>query len=157
MKVAFYSIESKTETWVEEAKAAYQKKLKPFFSFELETIKSPPLDRDDAPIKKKREAEKILKILRPGDHLILFDEGGKIFSKSEDFAAAFGRRLETSPARVVFLIGGAFGVDASVKSKAGDLWSLSGLTLNHWVAQVVALEQIYRAMTILKRIPYHNR
>lgn len=157
MKTVFLTVETKSEPWVDEAKATYLKKLKPLLALEMESIKSPSLDRDDAQAKMKLEAEKILKHLKPGDQLILFDEGGKTFARSEEFATALGKQIERSPSRLVFLIGGAFGVHESVKEKAAATWSLSGLTFNHWIAQIAALEQLYRAMTILKRIPYHNR
>lgn len=157
MKSVFYCFETKTEPWVSEAKATYEKKIGGFFPFELAAIKSPAIDRDDSARKKKAEAEKFLKLLKPGDLLILFDETGKTFKNSESFASALQQTLERSPTRVVFLIGGAFGVDGSIKQKAFASWSLSALTMNHWVAQLMALEQIYRALTIIKKIPYHNR
>jgi 23S rRNA (pseudouridine1915-N3)-methyltransferase len=157
MKVVFYSFETKTEPWVLEAKTTYLKKIKAFIPFEVLSIKSPSIDRDDADRKKKAEAEKFLKLLQPGDLLILFDENGKTFKNSESFATVMNQIFERSPGRLVFLVGGAFGIDESVRAKAHVVWSLSGLTMNHWVAQIAALEQIYRAMTILKNLPYHNR
>lgn len=157
MKSVFYCFETKTESWVSEGKSAYEKKIGGFFPFELISIKSPSIDRDDAERKKKAEAEKFLKLLKPGDLLVLFDEGGKTFKNSEAFAASLQQTLERSPTRLVFLIGGAFGVDDSIKEKAFATWSLSLLTMNHWVAQLMALEQIYRGLTIIKKIPYHNR
>lgn len=157
MKSVFYCFETKTESWVSEGKAAYEKKIGGFFPFEMISIKSPAIDREDSARKKKAEAEKFLKLLKPGDVLILFDEAGKTFKNSETFASALHQVLDRSPTRMVFLIGGAFGVDASVRERAFATWSLSALTMNHWVAQLMALEQIYRALTIIKKIPYHNR
>jgi 23S rRNA (pseudouridine1915-N3)-methyltransferase len=157
MKVLFCSFETKTEPWVLEAKATYLKKIGAFFPFEIQSIKSPAIDRDDSERKKKAEAEKFLKILKPGDLLILFDENGKVFKNSESFATVINQIFDRSPSRLIFLVGGAFGIDESVRERAHAVWSLSGLTMNHWVAQITALEQIYRAMTILKKIPYHNR
>ena len=157
MKVIFYSFETKTEDWVLEAKTTYLKKIRAFVPFEIQSIKSPAIDREDADRKKKAEAEKFLKLLQPGDLLILFDEGGKSFKNSENFASVMQQIFERSPSRLIFLIGGAFGVDESIREKAHVIWSLSALTMNHWVAQITALEQIYRAMTIIKKLPYHNR
>jgi 23S rRNA (pseudouridine1915-N3)-methyltransferase len=157
VKAVFYSFETKTEPWVEAAKIQYQKKIQPFFPLEIVSIKSPSLDRDDSALKKKAEAEKFAKLLKPNDFLVVFDEGGKEFKTSEKFSDELNRVLDRSPSRLVFLIGGAFGIDKAIVDKAQANWSLSGLTFNHWLAQIVALEQIYRGMTILKRIPYHNR
>lgn len=57
---------------------------------------------------------------------------------------------------VAFAVGGADGFSAAVKSSATLLWSLSSLTLQHDVARVVLLEQVYRAFTILRGEPYHH-
>lgn len=157
MKIVFLSVETKSEAWVEEAKETYNTKLQGFFDFEIVHVKSPSIERDDASFKKRLEGEKVLKALKPGDKLVVFDEAGKNFASSEQFATQFQRLVEQSPQRIVFLIGGAFGVDDTVLAKAIARWSLSGLTMNHWIAQIVALEQIYRAATIIKKIPYHNR
>lgn len=58
--------------------------------------------------------------------------------------------------RSVFVIGGAFGVDETVKARAQKTICLSSMVLNHLVAKVVVLEQIYRSFTILGHLPYHN-
>jgi 23S rRNA (pseudouridine1915-N3)-methyltransferase len=157
MKSVFYVFETKTEKWVDEAKAQYQKKIAAYFPFSVEGIKSPQLSRDDAAAKKKAEAQKFLKLLKPQDYLVLFDESGETFRDSEACARNLHQILDRSPSRLIFLIGGAFGVDDSVAARAQACWSLSPLTMNHWVAQIMALEQIYRSMTIIKKIPYHNR
>jgi 23S rRNA (pseudouridine1915-N3)-methyltransferase len=57
---------------------------------------------------------------------------------------------------VIFLIGGAFGVSEEVRSRAQLKVSFSAMVFNHLVAELVALEQIYRAFTIIKNLPYHN-
>jgi 23S rRNA (pseudouridine1915-N3)-methyltransferase len=54
------------------------------------------------------------------------------------------------------LIGGAFGFGNEIRERADWTWSLSSMVLNHHVAQAVVLEQVYRAFTIWKNIPYHN-
>jgi 23S rRNA (pseudouridine1915-N3)-methyltransferase len=68
-----------------------------------------------------------------------------------------GRVLESGKSRLVFVIGGAYGFSDEVYARADMKWSLSALTFNHWLAQLAALEQVYRGLTILKGIPYHNR
>ena len=71
---------------------------------------------------------------------------------------AFARSLEKLGARgkgtIAFVIGGADGLPASVSKAAHDRWSLSSLTFPHRLARLVLVEQIYRAMTILKGAPY---
>jgi 23S rRNA (pseudouridine1915-N3)-methyltransferase len=70
----------------------------------------------------------------------------------------FARELERAGSRgkgtVAFLIGGADGIPSAISKAAHDRWSLSGLTFPHRLARLVLVEQIYRAMTILRGEPY---
>ncbi|PKO51896.1 MAG: 23S rRNA (pseudouridine(1915)-N(3))-methyltransferase RlmH, partial [Betaproteobacteria bacterium HGW-Betaproteobacteria-2] len=54
------------------------------------------------------------------------------------------------------VIGGADGLHASLKKKAGWLWSLSKLTMPHGMVRVVLAEQLYRAWTVIQNHPYHR-
>lgn len=157
MKMSFLIVEGRPPDWVGTARAEYVAKLSPFVKFEVRSLKSPIGDRDSADVKRKREGEKILAELDAKDMLILFDEGGKLADSSEAFAAQLGRVLESGKSRVVLVIGGPYGFSGDVRERAQAKWSLSKMTMNHWVAQLAALEQIYRGFTILKGIPYHNR
>lgn len=157
MKFAFYILETKPPAWVETARREYETKIGGFIGFEIKTLKSPTADRGLADVKRRLEAEKLLAEIDDRDLLVLFDEKGKAWKSSEDFAAALGRARESGKARVVFVIGGPYGFDDRVRRRAQNQWSLSGLTMNHWIAQLMALEQIYRGLTIVKGVPYHNR
>ncbi len=157
MKLKFLILEGKPPAWVSEARAEYLAKINPFVAIEVKSLKSPSADRNSAEVKRKREGELILRELSERDYLILFDERGKLGKNSEEFSAQLGRVLESGKARAVFCIGGAYGFSETVYQRAEAKWSLSPLTMNHWLAAVAALEQIYRGLTILKGIPYHNR
>ena len=156
MKLRFLIFETKSPAWVEAARAEYVAKLRPFVNFELKLLKSPSGARDDAEAKRRREGELLLKQI-DADLLVLFDEGGTVFKRSEEFATALGRALESGKTTVTFVIGGPYGFAPEVYARAQAKWSLSGLTMNHWIAQLAALEQVYRGFTILRGIPYHNR
>jgi 23S rRNA (pseudouridine1915-N3)-methyltransferase len=157
MKLKFLIFETKASAWVEAARTEYGAKLKGFLPFEIQTLKSPSAERDQADVKKRREAELLIKQIDDRDLVVLFDETGKTFRGSEEFSAQLRRLLESGKQRIVFCIGGPYGFDETVRARAGAVWSLSGLTMNHWVAQITALEQVYRAFTILRGIPYHNK
>lgn len=157
MKLKFLVFETKAPSWLEEARAEYTVKISGFLPFEFQTLKSPSADRDQAEVKLKREAEVLLKYIDERDYVVLFDERGKQHANSEDFSKSLWRAVESGKSRVIFCIGGPFGFDESVKKRAQAKWSLSALTMNHWIAQAVALEQIYRGFTIVKGLPYHNR
>jgi 23S rRNA (pseudouridine1915-N3)-methyltransferase len=156
MTLVLYYLKGKSEAWAEEACAEYVKKISNYFSVERVALKSKSSDREQKEDKIKAEAEAILKALKSNDLLILFDEKGKTFKSSKDFSEEFLRQMSMKKSRMVFVIGGPYGFSDEVRSRAQAKWSLSGLTFNHHVAQVAALEQIYRALTIWKGVPYHN-
>ncbi len=157
MKLVLLIVEGKAPAWCESARQEYREKISGFIPFEIKSLKSPSVDRDSSAVKTRKEAELILDFLDEKDMLVLFDEGGKLAKSSEEFSSALSRVLESGKSRVVFCIGGPYGFDESVRSRAQMKWSLSPLTMNHWIAGVTAMEQIYRGLTILKNIPYHNR
>lgn len=105
---------------------------------------------------KKKEGEIVLEWLKKDDYLVALDERGKQFT-SEDVAGFIQNRANESVKRVVFLIGGAFGLAEPVLRKANFLWSLSSLTLPHQLVRLILAEQIYRACTIIRNEKYHHR
>ncbi|MGE3680586.1 MAG: 23S rRNA (pseudouridine(1915)-N(3))-methyltransferase RlmH [Bdellovibrionales bacterium] len=157
MKLKFFIFETKAPAWVEAARQEYAVKLASFVTFELQSLKSPSADREQAEFKRRKEAEILLNQIDHRDLLILFDENGKRPPDSEAFATWVARVMESGKARIVFCIGGPYGFADDVLRRSQERWSLSPLTMNHWVAQVSALEQLYRAFTIFKGLPYHNR
>lgn len=157
MKLLLLIVEGKPPGWVAEARSEYLQKISPFVKMEIKTLKTPSAEREQSDLKCKKEGELILEEIEERDMLILFDEKGKLAKSSEEFAQSLSRVLESGKQRVVFCIGGAYGFSDQVYSRADSKWSLSHLTMNHWLAQLTALEQLYRGMTILKGIPYHNR
>jgi 23S rRNA (pseudouridine1915-N3)-methyltransferase len=125
--------------------AEYLGRLKNFAPFEIEPIKA----SDPA-----REGERLLAQSEDCFRLVL-DERGKVFS-SRAFAAEV-EKITLQPRKTcAILIGGSDGHHPSVRAKADLLWSLSPMTLQHELALVVALEQLYRAQTILAGLPYHR-
>jgi len=156
MKLTFLILEGKPPAWVESARRDYERKISPFIKFETKSLKSPSAERDSRDVKLKKEAELIFNQLDEKDMLVLFDEHGKLAKDSVDFAKTLSRVLESGKSRVVFCIGGPYGFAEAIHHRAASHWSLSPLTMNHWFAQLVALEQIYRGLTIIKGIPYHN-
>lgn len=156
MQVVLLTIHSKKENWVEEAEAFYSKKLKAFFKFEIEKIRAAGGERDSAEDNKKREGEKLLGRIEKSDWVIALDEKGELFEGSRKLSKELLMTIEKSPSRIVFVLGGAFGLSDSIKERAQKSWSLSPLTMSHWVAEVSFLEQLFRAMTLIKGLPYHN-
>ncbi|HBF13169.1 MAG TPA: 23S rRNA (pseudouridine(1915)-N(3))-methyltransferase RlmH [Deltaproteobacteria bacterium] len=101
------------------------------------------------------ESENLLKKIGSGDFVVLLDEKGKTVS-STGLAQQIQKWNGQGLKRVVWIVGGAFGVAEEIKKKANLVLSLSSLTLPHELARVVFFEQIYRAFTILKGEKYHH-
>ena len=100
------------------------------------------------------ERERIRAALPKGSRTVVLDERGRALTSSE-LAAAFGKwRHEGRD--LAFIIGGADGLAADLKTQADMLLSLSSMTLPHGLARVALAEQLYRAHTILSGHPYHR-
>lgn len=156
MKSRFIVFETKTPEWLKVARDEYVYKLKPYLKLDLELIKSPAVERDQAEMKIEKEADLLLKRLDRDEALVLFDVAGKMCKDSRDFSVQVQRLMNLGKSKVSFVIGGAYGFAHRIQGKADQRWSLSPLTMNHWVAQLLALEQLYRAFAIQRGMPYHN-
>ena len=99
--------------------------------------------------------DQILKLIRPGDCAVLLDERGKSFS-SMDWARNLEQKAVHLPKDLVFVIGGPYGFSQAQYDRADELLSLSKMTMSHQLVRLVFLEQLYRAMTILKGEHYHH-
>ena len=105
---------------------------------------------------KDKEADLLLKQIDSTDEVFLLDENGKEFS-SVDFATFITKKQITVNKRMVFVIGGPYGFAPKVYQRANGLVSLSKMTFSHQMIRVIFLEQLYRAMTIIKGEPYHHQ
>ena len=97
----------------------------------------------------------ILKHVRPGDWLVLLDERGQSFS-SVDWARNLEQKSAHLPKDLVFAIGGPYGFTKEQYDRSDELLSLSKMTMSHQLVRLVFLEQLYRAMTIIKGEHYHH-
>jgi 23S rRNA (pseudouridine1915-N3)-methyltransferase len=101
---------------------------------------------------REREGRALLDALPDRGRLIALDPGGTSFTSRE-----FARRLEAwSGPCASFVVGGPLGLDPAVRRTAHATLSLSAMTLPHELARVVLAEQLYRAITILRGVPYHK-
>lgn len=156
MKVELWAIGKTNERYLEEGMALYEKRLKHYLPFQwavLPDIKG--AGHLSAQQLKVKEGENILSKLKEDDLLILLDERGRSFS-SEGFATYLDKKLQQSQRRLVFLIGGAYGFSDTLYERANDQLSLSSMTFSHQMVRLFFMEQLYRAMTILRNEPYHN-
>lgn len=108
----------------------------------------------DEPTARRVESAAVLEFVRSDDFVVLCDERGKELS-SEGLAAQYDGWL-TRPGRIVFVIGGAYGVDEELRARADYVLALSKLVFPHQLVRLVLAEQLYRARMITKNHPYHH-
>ena len=125
--------------------------------FELRLLRYAPIEWMFAPHEstKEKEGEKILSLLKKDDYVVLLDEKGKDI-KSEALAELIENRMVDSVRRMIFIIGGAYGVSKGIHERANYTWKLSSLVFPHMLVRVIVMEQLYRAMTIIKGEKYHH-
>ena len=156
MKLILCSVGKPHEAYVKAGIEDFTARLQKYFTTEWLII-APPKNAASLPVSelKKHEAKAILNQLQQDDQLILLDEKGKQLS-SVELANFIQQKANESSKRVVFLIGGAFGVDAIVAKRANHTLSLSKLVFPHMLVRLILAEQLYRACTILNNEKYHH-
>ena len=156
MKIQFWSVGKPHEAYAKAGIEEFTKRITNYFSAEWHIISPPKNAGNLAETElKKAEAALILTQLQKDDYLILLDERGKILS-SPELAQWIQQRANESSKRLIFLIGGAFGVEDTVMKRANYTWSLSKLVFPHMLVRLILAEQIYRACTILRNEKYHH-
>lgn len=156
MHIQFWSLGKNHDQYVADGVFDFTKRVNNYFNASWKII--PPLKNtsslSEAELKRK-EAEQILKLVDTQDYLVALDERGKSFS-SEQLSSFMQDRANDSRKLLVFLIGGAYGLDSSVLKRADFTWSLSTLTFPHQLVRLILAEQVYRACTILRNEKYHH-
>lgn len=153
MKVKLCVVGKTNFDFIDEGLSIYIKRLQRFVNFEIVVVKE---GKAKNPTEVKQiEAKNILEKLGSDDFLILLDNNGKEFD-SVKFANFIGKKQTEIRSNLVFLIGGAYGFDVSLKERAREILSLSQMTFSHQIVRLIFIEQLYRAFTILNNHPYHN-
>ncbi len=156
MKIECWCIGKTAEWYLDEGINKYVRKLPHYLPFEWIVLPDVKQAGKLKPAQlKSKEAEQVLNRLKSTDGLFLLDEGGKQYSSTE-LARWIDHHLQATYRRIVFLLGGAFGFAAALYKRANGKLSLSKMTFSHQMVRLFWLEQLYRAMTILRNEPYHN-
>lgn len=155
MKIGIICLGKTREGFIRDGIEKYLRYLKPYAPSEVRELREEKVhDLRGAPQVRQREAVKIAKALPAGAHVVALDERGREFT-SHEFAEFLNRSLERGTREMVFVIGGAMGLDETVTQKADTVLAMSRWTLTHEMARLVLLEQLYRAFTIIKGKTYH--
>ena len=141
--------------WVAEGLDMYASRLSHYVPFQVKELPELKNAGSLGPEQiKHKEAELLLKAIKPQDSVILLDEHGEEFT-SLQFAAKIGSYLQKGK-DIVFVVGGAYGFAPEMYERASSKLSLSKMTCSHQLVRTVFAEQLYRAFTILRGEPYHN-
>lgn len=154
MKIQLWSIGKEHEPYIKPGVEDFTRRIARYYPVEWVIIPT-PRNTTTPDSTKKKEAEVVLTQLSKDDYLIALDERGKQLS-SPGLAQFIQTRANSSHKNLIFLIGGAYGLDPTVLQRADHTWSLSQLTLPHQLVRLLLSEQIYRACTILRNEKYHH-
>jgi 23S rRNA (pseudouridine1915-N3)-methyltransferase len=153
LKLHLVFVGKTTEKYLLEGMDDFMTRLSRYATVTVDVVKASTI-RD---IRKAMEEEEknILARLLPGDYLVILDENGSEMT-SRQLAGKVQKWMAEGKNRIVFIIGGAFGIAPSLKVKADYKLSLSLLTFTHQMIRLLLVEQLYRAMTILRNEKYHH-
>ena len=132
----------------------YVKRINFYKKFKIIVVNSLKSKKNSEKEIKKIEGENVLKSVKKNELIFLLDENGKSFN-SRKFADFLSNKFKTNKS-IVFVVGGAHGFSNEIKQKSNEIISLSEMTFSHQIIRLFFTEQVYRALTILNKHPYHN-
>ena len=153
MKFEFYFIGKTTEAYLNEGIENYSRKLGHYMNSGIKIFPSSTEKNTSKAL--REESSKILKSITALDFVVVLDEKGKQFSSIE-LSREIQKVMNRSYSRMVFIIGSAYGIDGELKERADMILSFSRFTFTHQMIRLILMEQVYRAMTILKNESYHH-
>ena len=156
MKIELWYIGRTKFSFINEGVGLYKKRIDAFHQIQIREFPNIKSRKNKSPdIIKLEEAKLILNQLDKGDFLVALDEKGKTFSSTE-FAYLIQQKMNLGLRRIIFLVGGAYGMDPILTSRANIKISLSKMTFSHQLVKLIFMEQLYRAFSIIHNHPYHN-
>jgi 23S rRNA (pseudouridine1915-N3)-methyltransferase len=156
MKIKLIAIGKTDEPYLTEGMKSYENRIRRYIP--LEVVEIPGLRNASKLSKeewKSKEAVKIMSLLTKQDIIILLDEKGKEMG-SVEFSSFLNQKFSSGSKNLIFIIGGPYGFDEVVRKRAHFSLSLSQMTFSHQMVRLFFLEQLYRALTILRNEAYHH-
>lgn len=152
MTIQIISIGKASDRAIQELITTYEQRLRPMCTLDWTII--PPAKAHDATAAIADESDRIVRLVKSTDVVVLLDERGQCPTNRQ-----FAERLEAwlgRQGKVVLIIGGAHGVTEAVRQRADFVWSLSKLVFPHQVVRLIVAEQLYRTFAIIHGHPYHH-
>lgn len=157
MQVTLLCIGKTGKKFLEDGEQEYLKRLRHYIPFQLQIIPDIKQAKSLSVSQiKQREGELILEKVSSTDSLILLDENGKEYSSLE-FSAYLQDQFNRGGKQICFVVGGPYGFSDAVYQRSNGMISLSQMTFSHQMIRLFFIEQVYRAMTILRNEPYHHQ
>jgi len=154
VKVVLMRVGKGRTRWADTAVEDYARRLPRHLGYSEQLLKPEPFRGVEAKVR-SAEGSRLQGLLREGDRLVTLDERGKL-ATTEELSTWFEEAARMGTRRLVFAIGGPYGHDPALRSRAWKQLALSGMVLNHELARVVIVEQIYRVSTLLWGGAYHH-
>jgi 23S rRNA (pseudouridine1915-N3)-methyltransferase len=154
MKLVCLAIGKRHDTAIAAAIDDYATRLRHFAAFSWQLL-APAKGKLTMEETKRLEGAVMLAQLQDDDYIVLLDEQGQELT-SRGLASVLDASDRLVLKRMVFIIGGAYGVSHELKQRADVVWSLSKLTFPHQLVRLILSEQLYRAYTIRRNLPYHH-
>jgi len=156
MKITLLVIGKTAEKYLKEGVHEYENRIKHYLPFEIIEL---PAIKSSAKIsfnkQKEMEADLLMKKIVKYDYIVLLDEKGEE-RESKDFAVFIEKQMNSGIKNLLFIVGGPYGFDEIIYAKATRKISLSKMTFSHQMIRLIFVEQLYRAMTIIRNEAYHH-
>ncbi|MCM1292970.1 MAG: 23S rRNA (pseudouridine(1915)-N(3))-methyltransferase RlmH [Bacteroides sp.] len=156
MKITLLTVGATQSSYLNVGIEDYTRRISHYLPFDIVTVKDLKASRSTSPDKQcSLEGQRILAMLQPSDMVVLLDERGRELT-SREFSGFVDAQMLAGRRRLVFVVGGPYGFSDEVYARADAKISLSRMTFSHEMVRLFFVEQLYRAMTILRGEPYHH-
>ena len=156
MKIVLTVIGKTQSRHLSEGIEMYTSRLKHYIPFELKVLPDIKNTRRLTEAQQKDiEGSAFLATIQPSDFVVLLDERGREYT-SRQFSQFIEKNMNVLPHNLIFVVGGPYGFSQAMYDRSNDKISLSRMTFSHEMVRLFFVEQIYRAMTIIKGEPYHH-
>ena len=156
VKITILAIGKTNKGFIDQGIEEYLKRLKRYIKIDFNIVPDVKNSKN-LPLEQlvNKEEELLLNVLKTASDVILLDEKGKECT-SVELSQLLQAKMLSGSKELIFVVGGAYGVSDEIKRRINEKMSMSKLTFSHQMIRLIVVEQIYRAMTILKGDPYHH-
>lgn len=153
MEITIIMIHKTSESFIAEGMNHYLEKARAYVKIQSIELNGSSIIKGEKAM--EEEGRLILKKLKVTDHVCLLDENGRLYD-SVRFAMHLQKIFNSGVKRVVFVVGGAYGVSEELRGRADSVISLSPMTFSHQLVRIILSEQLYRALNIIHGGKYHH-